>query len=73
MITDPLLLPVTNPALFTVAVVGAELDQVPPVGVPVNCIELPTHTVVGPDIDTTGCAFTVIVLVAVAVQELPSV
>jgi hypothetical protein len=64
--TDPADTPVTNPVLVTVAI-PVLLDThgfvLAAVTLPVNCIEAPTHTDVGPVI--VGKALTVIVLLTV--------
>ena len=70
MITVPLLvaLGVTTPVVaFTLAIDGAVLDHVPPLGLPVNVTELPPiQALFGPLMD--GVGFTLIVAVAVFVQ-----
>ena len=62
-VTVPALIPVTKPALVTLATVGLLLLHVPPV-VGLSVVVAPAQMVVGPVKLTTGSAFTVTVEVA---------
>ena len=59
MVTVPAAMPVTTPAVLTVAVVELLVLHVPPVGEAVNVIVEPAQTVLPPVIDAV--ALTVIV------------
>jgi hypothetical protein len=71
IVSVPAPTPVTTPVpIFTVAIDGKLVVQLPPDAVSVRVIELLTHTVVAPDIAlTAGAPFTVTVVVAVAVPH----
>jgi len=62
IVATPGEIPSTTPVPDTVAVPGAPDDHVPPDGLLVRFIVLPTQTVLGPDI-AAGVAFTVIIIV----------
>jgi hypothetical protein len=66
----PVLIPVTTPSGVVFAMVGCELENVPPVVAFVSVIERPTHNVDDPAIAAgSGLAVTI----AVAAQPVPSV
>lgn len=54
MFTTPVETPVTTPRELTVAMPGAPLVQLPPPGVPVSVMVVPTHTAVGPTMTSAG-------------------
>lgn len=67
----PAVAAVTIPPVFTVAIVGLLLLQLPPVPVVVSVVLLPTHMLLLPlTTPETGAGLTVILCVAVAVPQL---
>jgi len=71
-LTDPADIPVTSPALVTVATAGLLLAHVPPV-VGERVVVNPSQIVEGPVNDTTGGIFTVIGAVLSETQPVASV
>ena len=64
MSTEPTPVPVTTPAVLTVAILPLAVVQVPPVVVSDNVVVDPTHKVMVPVIDA-GTGFTVTTVVVV--------
>ena len=70
MVADPVAIPVTAPVVFTEAMAGSLLLQVPPVAVEVSKVVAPTQTVAPPaSVPASGAGFTSSVVVATAVEQ----
>ena len=69
MVSVPFTTPVTTPVVFTVAIAGLLLDQVPPVVASVKVVVEPTQVEFTPEIAATTGAATTVILVVTAVAH----